>query len=159
MRSTTTSSWTSTRAASGSPHSPSPRAASSTPRTRCTHCRPHTSTGCWPCCDAARDVLSNGGDGARALWASLARRVHAEARWPEAVPGRARLEDAAFADDERRRYALTESYVRDVLAMFYSGASDVQVDRELQAFAADLALPAGGAVAGFPSRIATGRVT
>lgn len=101
--------------------------------------------------DAAREVLSDGG----AAWASLARRVHAEARWPEALPGRAPLAHAAFADDARRRYALTESYARDAVAMFYSGSADVQVDRELQAFAADLASPAGGAVAGFPSRIST----
>lgn len=105
--------------------------------------------------DAARAVLSDGGDGPHRAWAPLARRVHAEARWPDALPQRVPLERAAFADEARRRHALTASYVCDVLAMFYGGSADVQVDRELQAFAADLASPAGGAVAGFPARIAT----
>jgi len=111
--------------------------------------------------DAARAVFADADDAPRSpreptsTWASLARRVHAGARWPDPLPRRAPLAHAAFADGERRRYELTEAYVRDVVAMFYSGPVDVQIDGELQAFAADLASPAGGAVAGFPSRIAT----
>jgi predicted acylesterase/phospholipase RssA len=111
--------------------------------------------------DAARAALADAGGAPRSPrepshdWASLARRVHAGARWPDPLPRQVPLARAAFADGERRRHALTEAYARDVVAMFYSGPVDVQIDRELQAFAADLASPAGGAVAGFPSRVAT----
>ncbi|MFO0628947.1 MAG: lipoxygenase family protein [Polyangiales bacterium] len=109
-------------------------------------------------CDAARAALAEAAAAPRETtqgWAACVRRLHAESCWPDALPRRVPLADAAFADADRARRARIEAYVRDVVAIFYRGAADVQIDHELQAFAADLAAPTGGAVAGFPARITT----
>jgi arachidonate 15-lipoxygenase len=120
---------------------------------------------------ARGDLLSSGGPIDTAMAAGvagvldLARLEYAKWSFKDNVPARdlARrgVDDASvlsfypYRDDVMELWRAIHALVRDMLAVWYRNDADVAGDYELQAWAAELADPHGGAIPGFPATIPT----